>query len=175
MRLPAPNEQETALAGIPDDELDLIRRRYRLTPHSDATAWALYDRAKSVWRQRCSEWLIRLMQSPRGYAIELGKRKAARDRCEPSEVWLESQTEAAETVRGQLMDLALVNQSAGSLALEILGEDGSPRSHGIIRELCQGGWLPRPPQSPRDGERRDRERRAGITDDQRMKNAESVF
>lgn len=170
------NQEPVAEAqAIPDDELALIRRRYHLTDDANATAWALYDRSVSVWRQRVAEWLTRLLTNPRSYVAELARRKTKRDHCEPSEGWIENQVEAAEVAQAQLLALAKPGQMPSGLALEILGEDGSPRATTLIRELCQAGWLPKPPECPRDGERRERERRAGITDEQRMANAESVF
>jgi hypothetical protein len=116
---------------------------------ANATPWAIYAREVVAWRHRVAEWLIKLVVYPRSYVADLARNKIKRDNCAPPEGWADDLTEDVERVHAQLLALARPGQCRLALALEILGEDGSPRATALIRELYQAGWLPKPPESPR--------------------------
>lgn len=131
----------------PEDELQAVARRYRV-PIEAAPTWSEYDRAMSVWRQRCLALLAQLLGAPDAYMLTLAARKAKKDRRPSSQGWVLEQRAALEEVIEQIMALATPGQTRVGLALEISAEFERHLRHPIILELCQGGWLPKSPLRP---------------------------
>jgi hypothetical protein len=139
-----------SVSGLPEyseDELATIASRYRVAL-VQAPEWATYDRAMGVWRQRCLSLLPALIASPEAYMARLLALKAKRDGQPASMGWELEQREALEVLRAQLLELAKPDQTPMGFAVELSAEFENRRRHPVILDLCNGGWLPKPPIRP---------------------------
>lgn len=141
-------------ATYSDNEQAIIRRAFRLHPEADVAPWCAYARAMAVWRQRAAAWLACMLASPDRY-LALTVPKSSR----PAEL-----ATAFAEVRDYLLSLTPDRQP-----LELASDLMQPGNRSLLIELANAGWLPARPGSPATYRA---ERRTGISDEQRMREAD---